>query len=72
MDPQRRVRYQGSAYHSALSEEHQKIVLEAETGPTLFGGVQAWLERTPVVQTVRANVSLHHLATDFIPFFFVP
>lgn len=49
MDPKRRIRYQNGAYHSHLSPEHQKIVLESEEAPTLLSGVQRWLERTPFV-----------------------
>jgi tryptophan 2,3-dioxygenase len=50
MDPQRRVKYQNSAYHSHLSPQHQQLVLDSEKAPTLLQGVQHWLERTPFVK----------------------
>lgn len=50
VDSSRRIQYQNSAYHTHLSAEHQKVVLEAEKGPNLLQCIERWLERTPFVQ----------------------
>jgi tryptophan 2,3-dioxygenase len=47
MLPEQRMKYQSAAYHTRLSPQHQKMVQESESGPTLFGLVESWLERIP-------------------------
>ncbi|MDL1891771.1 tryptophan 2,3-dioxygenase [Sphingobacteriales bacterium CHB3] len=43
----RHVYKPGLPYYANLSEEHQQIVRQSETEPSLFHVVQDWLERTP-------------------------
>jgi len=47
---ERRTKYQSAAYHTRLDEEHQKLVQQSEKEPTLFGLVEAWLERIPFLK----------------------
>lgn len=42
-----RLRYNEAEYHQSLNPEQRPRVLEAETKPSLFDRLEAWLERTP-------------------------
>lgn len=46
-DPERRIMHERKAYHTRLSEEHARLVQEAEKGESLFSVVERWLERFP-------------------------
>lgn len=46
----RHVYKPGQAYYANLSEEHQRLVRQSETEPSLFQVVQDWLERTPFLK----------------------
>jgi tryptophan 2,3-dioxygenase len=37
-------------YYAHLSPEHQQAIKDSEGGPTLFEGVERWLERTPFLE----------------------
>jgi len=45
---QRKLFEKGS-YYSRLSPEHQELIINSESAPTLFNLVEIWLERTPFV-----------------------
>ena len=45
--PEDRLKLAGNPYTAALSEDDRGRVEESETRPTIFGLVEAWLERTP-------------------------
>jgi tryptophan 2,3-dioxygenase len=46
-----RLRYNQAAYHSRVSPEHRDQLIAAEQQRTLFDAIQAWLERTPFLET---------------------
>lgn len=46
--PDRRVPYEHKAYHTKLSEAHQKVVQDSEKTPNLFNVLEKWLERAPL------------------------
>jgi tryptophan 2,3-dioxygenase len=50
VDPASRPLIAGSVYTTRFSAEHRGRIEETEAGPTLFAGVQAWLERTPFLE----------------------
>jgi tryptophan 2,3-dioxygenase len=50
MKPDNRLQYNQEAYYSNLSQDHQEIVRRSESEPTLVGGVERWLERTPFLE----------------------
>jgi len=47
---EKRVEYNRQSYHTLLSAEHKDIVEKSEKEPTLFDGIQKWLERTPFLK----------------------
>jgi tryptophan 2,3-dioxygenase len=47
VDATSRPRIAGSVYTTRFSPEHRRQIEQTEAGPTLFGEIQAWLERTP-------------------------
>ena len=50
MLPDQRLLYNKEAYFSHLSGEHQKVIKQSESEPSLFSGVERWLERTPFLE----------------------
>lgn len=51
MQPEQRLLYNKEVYYSHLNPEHQEIIKASEKGPSLFNGVERWLERTPFLET---------------------
>ncbi len=47
MPAEQRLLYNKEAYYTHLDKDHQSVVHSSEQGPSLFGGVERWLERTP-------------------------
>jgi len=47
IDPSKRELHERKAYHTKLSQEHQKKVQESEKGTTFFFVIEKWLERFP-------------------------
>jgi tryptophan 2,3-dioxygenase len=45
--PDDRIKLAGNPYTAALSEKDRRRVQESEAQPSIFGLVEAWLERTP-------------------------
>ena len=60
ISPEHRLLYNKEAYYSNLSPEHQKIVRETESQPSLFGLVEKWLERTPFLEFHGFNFWEHY------------
>lgn len=50
LSPDQRVSFDGGRYSGRLDDVHRKEVEAAEQGPTLFGVIEAWLERTPFLE----------------------
>jgi tryptophan 2,3-dioxygenase len=50
MQPEQRLLYNKEVYYAHLSLEHQQAIKDSEGGPTLFEGVERWLERTPFLE----------------------
>lgn len=48
--PEQRVQFGGARYSDRLEDAHRKHVEESERSPTLFGVIEAWLERTPFLE----------------------
>jgi tryptophan 2,3-dioxygenase len=47
VDPRHRLRLEGDPYYARLADDHARLVLAAEKGPTILDHVNRWLERTP-------------------------
>jgi len=47
LERKKRMNYSKAPYTNPLSDDHKKICEESESGPSLFRGVEKWLERTP-------------------------
>jgi tryptophan 2,3-dioxygenase len=45
-----RLNYNQASFHSRLSSEHQALVKQVESEPTLFELIEKWLERTPFLK----------------------
>ncbi len=43
----RRVNFNQTSYEKRLSDEHQRLLLQSESEPSLFELLEKWLERTP-------------------------
>lgn len=50
MLPEQRLLYNKEVYYSHLKDEHQDIIKRSEDEPSLFSGVEQWLERTPFLE----------------------
>ncbi|MBR9978289.1 MAG: tryptophan 2,3-dioxygenase [Bacteroidetes bacterium] len=49
--PDDRLRYNHSAYHSRVTDEHRQLLIEAEEQQSLFDALTNWLERTPFLES---------------------
>lgn len=50
MLPDQRLLYNKEVYYSHLSGEHQTVIKQSENEPSLFTGIERWLERTPFLE----------------------
>ena len=55
-------RYGKGPYCSVLTDEHAKVVTEAESSPSLLKLIERWLERSPFLSAPGAAPSLAALA----------
>lgn len=55
LKPTSRLKYNAQPYHAHVSAPEQKRLLESESAPSLFDRVDAWLSRTPFLDSKDFN-----------------
>ncbi len=50
LQPEQRLLYNKEVYYAHLKDEHQGTIKQSEQAPSLFSGVEHWLERTPFLE----------------------
>lgn len=60
LKPETRLTYNSMAYHSFVTETEREKLIESESQPSLFDLVDAWLARTPFLQTEQFDFWRHY------------
>ena len=55
-----RLKYNSQPYHASVSPEEAKKLVQSETETSLFDAVDAWLARTPFLQTEDYDFKVHY------------
>ncbi|CAN5499188.1 hypothetical protein BH10BDE1_BH10BDE1_36480 [soil metagenome] len=55
-----RLKYNGLPYHMSVAPKEAELLIKSENEPSLFDAVDAWLARTPFLQTDDYDFNTHY------------
>jgi tryptophan 2,3-dioxygenase len=60
LKPTNRLKYNAQPYHASVSPKEAELLIKSENEPSLFSAVDAWLARTPFLQTADYDFGIHY------------